>query len=180
MEYLIEENDVLTDVKLILFRPSVSFGISLLLLCFTLWQIGSLVVNLVSLKHVMASSAVGKVETKAKSQWHAHSVNVSLFGDYVPKDLMGEGIKQSMLDLKVVGILFSLQEKASHVIIQWPGGGERMVKVGDALPGGTVVKRITREGVLIERSGELERLKLPKESLTFEAPEPPLKSLNEE
>ena len=79
-----------------------------------------------------------------------------------------------MLDLKVVGIMFANTEGDSHVIIRTAGGHEQTFRVGDSLPGGVVIKRITPEGVLIGRNGALESLSLPKNALIFEPAAKPL------
>lgn len=97
-----------------------------------------------------------------------------LFGEYVPSNLDAAGVRQSMLNLKVVGIVFSENENDSEVVLQEENGQEHFFHVGDSLPGGGVIKRITTEGVLVLRAGGLERLSLPKEELNFEAPPQPM------
>ncbi len=97
-----------------------------------------------------------------------------LFGEYVPSNLDAAGVRQSMLNLKVVGIVFAENENDSQVILQKENGQEHFFRVGDELPGGGVVKRITVEGVLVLRDGELERLSLPRDELNFEAPSQPM------
>ena len=97
-----------------------------------------------------------------------------LFGEYVPSNLDAAGVRQSMLNIKVIGILFAANESESQVILQKENGQEHFFRVGDELPGGGVIKRITRDGVLVLREGELERLNLPIDELNFEASSPPL------
>lgn len=107
---------------------------------------------------------------------HAHALtlqstlNQPLFGEYVPSSLDAAGVRQSMLDLKVVGVLFAVNEKDSQVLLQKPNGQEQFFRVGDTLSDGSTIKRITTEGVLVLRAGELERLSLPKEELQFRSP----------
>ena len=102
-----------------------------------------------------------------------------LFGEYVPSNLDAAGVRQSMLNLKVVGIVFAENENDSLAILQRENGQEHFFRVGDELLGGGVIKRITVEGVLILRDGELERLSLPKDELNFEAPAQPMSVGNE-
>jgi general secretion pathway protein C len=102
------------------------------------------------------------------------TLNQSLFGEYVPSSLDAAGVRQSMLDLKVVGVLFAVNEKDSQVLLQRPDGQEQFFRVGDTLSDGSMIKRITTEGVLVLRAGELERLSLPKEELQFRASGTPL------
>lgn len=97
--------------------------------------------------------------------------NTALFGDYVP-DLSDANIKKSNLDLKVVGIMFS-SKKGSQVLISAGSDIEEAYSVGDKLPGGAVIKRITEDNVVILYNGELESLSLPENELLFEeAPKP--------
>lgn len=90
-----------------------------------------------------------------------------LFGDYVPQNLDAAGVSQSMLNFTVVGIVFASNENDSQVILQSPNGQEQFYRVGDRLPGGVEIKRITMEGVLVLREGHLERLSMQKDQLHF-------------
>ncbi|WED43958.1 type II secretion system protein N [Legionella cardiaca] len=99
---------------------------------------------------------------------------ISLFGDYVPANLTETEIKQSMLDAEVVGIMFDSDENQSQVIIRAGGGQEKIYSIGDSLPGGAIIKRISPNGVVVLHNGALESLSLPKNELTFDAPAKPL------
>lgn len=98
----------------------------------------------------------------------------SLFGVYVPPDLNEQSVKKSMLDVTLVGILLSSDPKSSQVIIRSSSGDEKTYILGDTVPGGALIKRITVGGVLVERNGTLESLSLPKDDLTFEQVPKPL------
>ncbi len=125
-------------------------------------------------------SVQSRIEASKKQETGAHesvlqsSINQSLFGEYVPNSLDAAGVRQSMLDLKVIGVLFALDEKDSQVLLQKPDGQEQFFRVGDTLSDGSMIKRITTEGVLLLRAGELERLSLPKEELQFRTAGTPL------
>lgn len=95
-----------------------------------------------------------------------------IFGEYVPNNLHAANVKLSMLNLTVVGILLSQNEHESEVIIRSSDAQEKNYRVGDTLPGGSVIKRITKDGVLISNNNILERLDLPKFKLKFEATTP--------
>lgn len=97
-----------------------------------------------------------------------------LFGHYIPTNLNDASVKESVLNIEVVGILFSSNNADSQVILQSGGGKEQTFRVGDTLTGGAVIKRITPEGMLIERVGVLESISLPKNELIFEAQPKPL------
>ncbi len=116
------------------------------------------------------------VEKKTPTSPHAlnKGLHMPFFGEHVPDNLHDANVKQSMLDLHVVGILFAKNEQNSQVIIRAAGGREQIYGVGDSLPGGVVIKRITPEGVLVGQNGSLESLSFPKNELIFEPPVKPL------
>lgn len=96
------------------------------------------------------------------------------FGNYIPKAIDDASVKESVLNVKVVGILFAVREEDSQVILKIASGREQTFGVGDTVPGGAVIKRITAQGVLFERNGALESLSLPKNELIFDAQAKPL------
>lgn len=100
--------------------------------------------------------------------------NNSLFGLYLPENATDAMIKQSMLDLKVVGILYSKNQKAAQVIIKIAGGTDKSFSVDDKLPGDVVIKRILPDSVVVLHNGALESLSLPKNELIFQTPAKPL------
>lgn len=97
-----------------------------------------------------------------------------LFGKYTPVMINVSDVKKSLLTYKVVGIMLAAHDEDSEVIIDTLSGGHIVYRVGDILPWGTVIKRITSEGIFVERNGELESLSLPKNELIFEPPAKPL------
>lgn len=107
-------------------------------------------------------------------------VKANLFGHYVPKDLNHAGIKQSLLDVEIAGILFSQKNEESQVILKESNGEQKIYKVGDSLPGGAVLKKILPNGIVVERDGELERLDLAKDELHFQPSPKPMKEENNE
>ena len=167
---------MIVDVKLFLSRPIVPQSICLALILLMIWQISAGVFSFISLDKDkgVRHDQVTSNKTEAKKESLNAGLNTAFFGDYVPNNLNDADVKQSMLDLKVVGIMFANSEGASHVIIRTAGGREQTFSVGDLLPGGAIIKRITADGVLIGRSGTLERLSLPKNALTFDPAAKPL------
>jgi general secretion pathway protein C len=167
---------VFVDVKLVLSRPIVPQSICFVLSLLLIWQIVVGVISFFSLDKSMSlrHDQVSEVKIEAKRVVLNADMNAALFGEYVPHNLNDAVVKQSMLDLKVVGIMFSTNEKESHVILRTAGGQEHAFGVGDSLPGGAIIKRITADGMLISRNGALESLSLKKKKLTFEAPAAPL------
>jgi general secretion pathway protein C len=106
-----------------------------------------------------------------------HFLKASLFGVYMPNDLNGDNVKESLLNVTIVGILYDETPENSQVIIRSSSGEEKTYVIGDKIPGGAVIKRIIPNGVLVERDGTLESLSLPKSELNFE---PVAKPLNED
>ncbi|NCT57833.1 MAG: hypothetical protein GW760_09030 [Legionella sp.] len=102
------------------------------------------------------------------------AAQVALFGMYTPDGLEGMGIEQSHVNASILGILYSSNEKSSQVLLEVPGHENKVFNVGDTIPGGAVIKRITPEGVIFMRGGVMERLSLPKNKLDFAPPEQPM------
>lgn len=100
-----------------------------------------------------------------------------LFGEYIPENVDAGGVRESDLNLTVVGILFAEDEKSSRVMFELPGQQVKTFGVGDTLPGGAVIKRITQDGILLMRRGVVERLTLPKNEIPM-APIPEALQLN--
>ncbi|MFC3907772.1 type II secretion system protein N [Legionella dresdenensis] len=96
-----------------------------------------------------------------------------LFGNYVP-DINNADIKQSRLDLSVLGIMYSEKEDESQVLLKAAQGEEKTYVIGDTVPGGAVIKRITENGIVVLHNGALESLSLPKNELIFDRPAQPL------
>lgn len=119
------------------------------------------------------SSAV--IHTQQTSQVLNKGLTWPFFGKYVPQNLNDADVRQSMLNFKVVGIMLASPEKDSEVILHSTSGREQTFRVGDKLPGGAMIKRITEDGVLVERKGELESLSFPKNELIFGVQAKPLK-----
>ncbi len=103
----------------------------------------------------------------AKKEKTPKALKVHLFGEYIPDDVGASGVKRSALNISVVGILFDADEKQSHVMLELSEHQVKVFGVGDTLPGGAVIKRITPEGVLLQHQGVLESLSLPKNELRF-------------
>lgn len=93
---------------------------------------------------------------------------VHLFGHYIPVDLSVRKIKQSVLDVQVVGILFSNEASQNKVILRWRDGQENTYSVGDTLLDGVVVKKILANEIVVLHQGALESLSLPKNPLNFQ------------
>ena len=169
---------MLVDLKIALSKPIVPQMLCVVLALLLIAEIASGVYSffLFDKKGPVSHDKFTEALIKSKLKLTMAGLSTPFYGEYVPKNLNDGDVKQSMLDLKVMGIMFDNSEVASHVIIRTAGGLEQTFNQGDKLPGGAIIKRITPEGVLMTRHGSLERLSLPTNALIFDAPAQPLGS----
>lgn len=137
-----------------------------------IWQLASSFYEPAQLNKPIQPATI--VNKPAQIEAQSLLFNSALFGTYLPNNLSDADIKQSMLDVEVVGIMYSSKENESQVILKAGGGEEQYYLVGDKLPGGAVIKRITEKTVVVLHNGALEKLSLPKNELIFIAPAKPL------
>jgi general secretion pathway protein C len=128
----------------------------------------------VSLTTSVSPSQAEQTTSMTQKETFSALLSSSLFGVYVSNDLTGDDVKQSMLQLNLVGILLGNTTEESQVIISSAEGEEKNYKLNDELPGGAVIKRIMANGILVERNGALESLSFPKNDLTFDPVAKPL------
>ncbi|OGV50033.1 MAG: hypothetical protein A3F46_06010 [Legionellales bacterium RIFCSPHIGHO2_12_FULL_42_9] len=102
------------------------------------------------------------------------SLAMPLFGHYAAVNPHGGVMKQSTLDVTIIGIMYSSKASHSQVLIRLNNGEEHSYLVGDELPGGAIIKRIKADSVVILFQGTLEVLNLPKTKLQFDEPAKPL------
>lgn len=121
---------------------------------------------------IVSTNVGNELVTRNKQAMIDNILKSSLFGEYVPSDL--NSVKKSMLNVTLVGILLADKKDESQVIIGAANGDELSYKIGDKIPGGALIKKITEDGVLVERNGVLESLSLPKIDITFQPPAAPL------
>ncbi|MDP3706443.1 MAG: type II secretion system protein N [Legionellaceae bacterium] len=165
-----------TDLKLILFRPLVA---QVVCLCMGMILMGEIILFALALRdisHTQTNQTRNPIEKATRGAVKLDAgLSIPLFGEYIPKQLDDLNIKRSTLNLHVVGILYSTRKNDSQVIIRTSDGEEKAFKMGDAIPGGAILKQISTDGVLVKHDGVLESLSLPKNELIFDAPPKPLK-----
>ena len=163
------------DIKTGLSQIIIPQLLCLILSVWIIWQLTSGLIAFFSLDKILSVRHDRKVDITIVPQTSKNAgLNMAFFGDYVPNSLSEADVKQSMLNLAVVGIIYGSGDHGSYVLIRADKGREQTFEEGDTLPGAAVIKRITPEGVLILRNGALESLSLPKQTLTFEPPAKPL------
>ncbi len=119
-----------------------------------------------------ASAAVSMAKQNMTA---SHAIKTHLFGEAALSGLDALSVKGSDLNIQVVGIFFAEDQKASHAMLKLSGGEVKLFHVGDKLPGGAVIRRITKTSVLLMQEGELRRLSLPTNEVLFSPPEGALK-----
>nr|WP_280176389.1 type II secretion system protein N [Legionella londiniensis] len=145
----------------------------MILLFLIFWQIASGMRAVAQYRDLASAKNIALEQPISQDSFAvAPALNAPLFGEYIPEKL--NKIQQSMLNLEVVGIILADQEENSQVIIRMSDGEEQSFRMGDSLPGGALIKKITEEGILVIRNGTLESLSFPKNELIFE---PPAKAL---
>ena len=146
---------------------------SIVFLTLTGWQIVAAVnVYLATSAKISLPSSFEKIEMQS-NQFSKDFTN-PIFGKYVPQDIDAAGVKQSNIDVTIVGIMYASDDN-SQVLLHFPDGYDHVLRVGDVIPGGGIIKRIAEEGILVLHNGVLERLSFPKDSLDFDEPSRPLK-----
>ncbi|WP_242602206.1 type II secretion system protein N [Legionella nagasakiensis] len=165
-----------SEIKAVLLKPEVPKLLAIGFIVLIAWQIivgiRPVIFPKDSTSFQMIAPQIKRGEVNQDSL--ANRLNTPFFGEYVPANLNDADIKQSMLNLNVVGIIFAENEQDSKVIISTASGKEQVYHIGDSLPGGVVIKRITPQGVLVSHHGTIESLSLPKNELIFEPPAKPL------
>ena len=164
------------DLKTI-FSQLIVPQVMIALLAFALiWEIYSGVRTIFTLDHAMKKQdlTTKSVMVTEKNSTAAAGLNTHLFGTFVPIDVTTADVKATMLDLKIVGIMYSTKDSASQIIIQTAGGAQKTYIMGDSVAEGVVIRKITPEGALLAHHGSLEGLSLPKQALSFEPPPKPL------
>jgi len=164
------------DFKQILYRPIVVKSIFIFLTVLLICQISLSLGNLRAIDNLINEVQIEKDEKKIiNSKLLSDNLGINFFGTYVPKNINDLDIKQSTLNIKIVGILFANDDKFSQVIINTPDKKDQILGVGDTISNGAVIKKITKDGILIEWKGALERINLAKDVLIFDAPIKPLR-----
>ena len=168
-------NHMQLDVKLLFYKPMVAKLLCCVMGAILLLQFVLAMIDLFTQNKTIANSLNHGVTAKPvmKQPNLQGMLQTAFFGDYVPKNINDGEVKQSMLDMKVVGIMFAQQEENSNAVIKVADGEEKTYRLGDELPGNAIIKKITPNLVLILRKGTLESLGLSKNNLKFEvAPKP--------
>ncbi len=119
---------------------------------------------------VSTQSSINIADNDSQRRLIKNGLDVELFGKYISNQFGDANIRPSILDLRVIGVMFSKDKKKSQVLLHLANGAERVFKIGDIIPGGAKILLISRDGIVVSRDGILERLNLPKDELIFDKP----------
>lgn len=104
----------------------------------------------------------------------AHLPEWHLFGKYGVVE-QSAILPVTRLQIQLVGVIKSIPEQFSRVIISESNQPGKIYKVGDKLPSsGVKIYAITVEGVVLDNSGRLEKLPLQRTPLLFQKMPKPL------
>ena len=97
-----------------------------------------------------------------RRQYDRHIARLHLFGKtQVPKSSAAPVAPETRLNLTLRGV-FATDEEDSMAIIASGGTNEKYYRIGDSIMGGTTLKAVYADRVLLERNNRLETLRLPK------------------
>lgn len=116
---------------------------------------------------------IGKAETINKASIAITEITVTdipqlhLFGHRKSVDKSAV-LPITSLQLRLVGVIKSVPEKFSLVIISESGQPGKVYRIGEMLPAGVSVYSISDDGVILDNGGHLEKLPLQRSPLLFQ------------
>lgn len=107
-------------------------------------------------------------------------VNAHLFGDAVAQNTGGDGADAppSSMPLVLAGVLATEDPRQGMAIIGESAAAARVVAVGQQVPGGATLHSVYNDRAIIDRSGALESVLLPRRSSGAPPPPPPVAASN--
>jgi general secretion pathway protein C len=136
--------------------PIVLAGLLVLLLLWTLLSlISTFKMHHLAISPTKPTAAVSPLPSLA---------NLHLFGVYASNL---EALPVTQLQLTLEGTVVSVDAPTlSHALISSPSAPTKVYAVGDTLPGNATITRITKDYVVINDNGSLEKLALPIKTVT--------------
>ena len=117
----------------------------------------------------VADSAPQKLQPITRNTGPVYRVSditsANLFGDPRPKTVVRENIRDTNLNLKLVGVLWASDQKNARVLIESDSKNAALYSVGDNIKGASAsVKEIYQNEILLNRNGATEKLSLAKKN----------------
>lgn len=97
-------------------------------------------------------------------------IELAMFGEPDPADepasvdLSDVEAPETQLNLSLRGVLATAEESVARAIIAAGDGDDKSYKVGDTIGSGAILRAVYPDRVILERSGELETLRLPRDN----------------
>lgn len=110
--------------------------------------------------HLVKTSPSSKISIASQKQDSLSLPSIAsahLFGQAPPSDLSMAITSQ---DLRLLGIMRAVPARFSSALISVQGAPAKSYEVGDHLPGGLVLAKITTNDVILNNAGEFEKLPL--------------------
>lgn len=97
-------------------------------------------------------------------------IELTMFGEPDPAnepdsmDLANVEAPETQLNLSLRGVLATADESVARAIIAAGDGDDKSYRVGDTIGSGAILRAVYPDRVILERSGELETLRLPRDN----------------
>lgn len=97
-------------------------------------------------------------------------IELAMFGEPDPADepdsvdLSNVEAPETQLNLSLRGVLATADESVARAIIAAGNGDDKSYSVGDTIGSGAILRAVYPDRVILERSGELETLRLPRDN----------------
>lgn len=97
-------------------------------------------------------------------------IELAMFGEPDPADDTGSvdlsnvEAPETQLNLSLRGVLATADDSVARAIIATGNGDDKSYKVGDTIGSGAILRAVYPDRVILERSGELETLRLPRDN----------------
>lgn len=131
-------------------------------LCITVILIALIIISVVRMGSILISSQqtrIAQLNTHRISRVIPNIAQTHLFGRY--SETLAD-LPQTQLQLTLQGIELAISTtQISRALIAAPNTPVKIYKVGDAVPGGAVIRHIFRDRIILDDNGRLEDLNLP-------------------
>lgn len=97
-------------------------------------------------------------------------LNAPIFGQFSSEISSNEIIQKSLLQLEIVGIIHSQDNKSSEVIIRMADGTDKTYKLNSKINNQLKIVKILPDSIIVRRNNVLESLHMPKDHLNYYDP----------
>ena len=144
-------------------------GVNLVLVLFLAYNMAELSWRLVPAVEQAAQPVATPLVAASRPQQNLNVARAHLFGDYQDRPAANtqrvEAMPETRLKLVLRGIVSGDDSARSGAIIAAPTGTQLFYSLGADLPGGAVLKEVHTRHIVLLRNGQLETLRLPRDTL---------------